>query len=69
MKWIEIAKAKPKFNLRYLVTDGEAVEVSFLESSVTKSNGILHTFNGPNVALPTHIALITLPNQKEVTNG
>lgn len=75
MKWIEIAKAKPKFDQDYLIVPkwdkGPAVLLARLEKSEVTLQGIVHTFDTveSGVQSATHIALITLPNEKEVSNG
>lgn len=71
MKWIEIAKAKPKFKQGYLtipVLDDAQPRIARLHSSTETANGTRHTFTdngGDNSFDVTHIALITLPGAKE----
>lgn len=68
MKWIEIKKAKPKFDQDYLVTDGKSIAVARLESTMQTSAGLKHKFDNVGSGDVSHIALITLPNEKEVPN-
>lgn len=76
MKWIKIDKAKVQSNELYLVIDKMNIPLlGRLVKTDYTNNGPFHTFRATEGDNPreiddaTHIALITLPNEKEVTNG
>lgn len=65
MKWIEIAKAKVKFDQDYLITDGSAASIARLESTTQTAKGLQHKFDNQGTADVAHVAIITLPSEKE----
>lgn len=72
MKWIEISKAKPNFEERYLIfsADMHVPHIGKLEETSKRPDGIYHRFvleDGETVTIgvkAAHIALITLPGEK-----
>lgn len=70
MKWIEISKAKVKFNVFYLVASEKLdPQIGILHKSETTAKGIVHTFDvGAEEVIPviaTHVAVINNPNKSE----
>lgn len=65
MKWIEIAKAKPKFGEQYLIVSPDhKPTIGELSQTVQTANGLKHSFSGTEdkfIDDATHIALISLP--------
>lgn len=71
MKWIEISKAKVKFDQPYLIKeDVKGVDnflIAHLHASQTTKNGIEHTFESKDGALTraSYVAIISSPSSKE----
>jgi hypothetical protein len=64
MKWIPIAKAKPKFKQLYLCTasDTNGIWLGSLAESKVTPEGVQHLFtNGPAAVEVTHIAAVNAP--------
>lgn len=62
MKWIPIAKAKPKFNHDYLVATATSVQLKQLKSIEVTQDGKYYDFWVPDDQVVTHIAAVSNPN-------
>ena len=62
MKWIPIAKAKPKFNQDYLVATATSAYFTQLESIEVAQDGKSYNFGLPDEEDVTHIAAVSNPN-------
>jgi hypothetical protein len=73
MKWIEIKKAKPKFNQLYLLATDPVPVLVTLAASTTTPEGVMHQFKDASGSVygsadsyaGTHIAAVNAP-EKEV---
>jgi len=66
MKWLEIQKAKPKFNQQYLIANTAGIYLGALEKTEQTMAGLSHTFKAGELELTqvSHIAQVENPNEK-----
>lgn len=67
MKWVEISKAKVRFDQSYLVHSKLGDAVATLDKSETTATGVRHSFKKDDDDLitdATHIALISNPTEE-----
>lgn len=70
MKWITIDKARPKFDVQYLVASSTGIELATLKGTNKTKDGLQHIFatTDPESTLAnvTHLAVVDNPNKAEV---